>query len=60
MKVAGLELDQVYLMLLPDALEVPASEDRTLAQVWAEVVDEHPTVDIASLGGTALQSNRFH
>ena len=59
-KVAGLELDQMYLMLLPDALQVPASEDRTLAQVWAEVMDEHPTVDVASLGGPALQSNRLH
>jgi hypothetical protein len=59
-KVAGFELDQVHLTLLPDALEVPASEDRTLAKVRAKVVDEHPTVDVASPGGTALQSNRFH
>jgi hypothetical protein len=59
-KVAGLELDDMHLRLLPDTFQVTASKYRPLAQVRAEVVDEHPTVDVASLGGSAVQSNRFH
>jgi hypothetical protein len=34
-KVARLELDEVHLRLLPDALEVPASKHRAFAQVRA-------------------------
>ena len=41
-------------------LDVPGAEHRPLAQVRTEVVHEHPTVDVASLGGPALQSNRLH
>jgi hypothetical protein len=48
--VTRLELDQVHLGLLADALEVPAAQDRSLAKVGAEVVDQHPAVDVTSLG----------
>jgi hypothetical protein len=48
--VAWLELDQVYLGCLADALEVPASQYSPLAQVWAQVVDQDPAVDVTSLG----------
>ena len=60
MKVAWLELNEVHLAGLPDALQVPASEHRPLAQVRTEVVHEHPTVDVASLGGSAPQPDGFH
>lgn len=49
MEIAWLQLDKVDLARLPDTLEVPASEHGPLAQFRAEVVDQHPSVDVTSL-----------
>jgi hypothetical protein len=49
MEVAWLQLDKVDLARLPDALEVPASKHCPFAQIRAEVVDQHPPVDVTSL-----------
>jgi hypothetical protein len=48
--VTRLELDQVYLGRLADAFQVAASQNRSLAQVGAEVVDQDPAIDVTSLG----------
>jgi hypothetical protein len=50
MHVTWLELDKVHLVGLPDTLEVAPAQDRSLAQVRAEIVDEHPAVNVTSLG----------
>src|SRR5882762_5952870 len=59
-EVAGFKLDEVHLAGLPDLLEMPASEDRPLAQVGPQVVNEHTAVDVTSLCFGSLQSYRFH
>src|SRR5712671_3577194 len=59
-EVAGFELDEVHLAGLPDLLEMPASEDRPLAQVRAKIVNEHAAVDVTSLCFGSLQPYRFH
>jgi len=50
MDVTGFQLDYVHLRRLPDAFEVAAPQDCSLAQVRAEVVDQDPAVDVTSLG----------
>jgi hypothetical protein len=60
MNVAWFELDEVYLAGLPDSLEVPAAEHRSLAQVRAKVVNQHAAVDVTPLGRSSIQSNRLH
>jgi hypothetical protein len=50
MHVTWLELDKVHLAGLPDTLEVAPAQDRSLAQVRAEIVDQHPAVNVTSLG----------
>ena len=60
MKIARFELDKVYLARLPDSLEVPATEHRSLAKVRAEVMNQHTAVDVTPFGGSPVQPNRFH
>lgn len=60
MKIARFELDKVYLARLPDSLEVPAAEHGPLAQVRAQVVNQHAAVDVTPFGGSSIQPNRFH
>jgi hypothetical protein len=49
-QVTSFELDQVHLGRLADTLEVPASQHSSLTKIGAEVVDQHPAVDVTSLG----------
>jgi len=59
-EVTGFELDEVNFARLADAFEVPGFEHSPLAQVGAEVVDQHATFNISTLGGSALQPNSLH
>ena len=59
-EVARFELYEVHLAGLPDSLEVPACEDRSLAQVGPQVMNEHATVDVAAFRGGSVQPDRFH
>jgi hypothetical protein len=45
---------------LADAFEVPGFEHGPFAQVGAEVVDQHATFNISTLGGSPLQPNSLH
>jgi hypothetical protein len=45
---------------LSDSLEVPASEHGPLAQVRAQVVNQHPAVYVTALRPGSLQPNRLH
>jgi cysteinyl-tRNA synthetase len=58
-EITRFKLHQVHLGGLANPLQVTASEHGPLAQVRPEVVDEHPSVDVTSLGVSALQSNCF-
>jgi cysteinyl-tRNA synthetase len=60
MYVSGLELHHVDLASLVNTVKVARLEDRTLAQVRPEVVDEHASFNVARLGGSPLEANRLH
>ncbi|TMF10518.1 MAG: hypothetical protein E6I29_09405 [Chloroflexi bacterium] len=59
-QVAGLELDDVDLAALPQACEVLFAQDCPLAQVRAEVVDEHASFYVSGGGGTSVKAKCFH
>jgi hypothetical protein len=59
MNVVGLELHDVDVARLPDALEVLCAEHRALTQVRTKVVNEHATNHVL-LCRRAVQSSRSH
>jgi len=59
-QVARLELDDVDLAALPQAFDVLLAQDRALAQVGAEVVDEHASFYVSDGDGTSVKAMGFH
>jgi len=56
MQVTWLELDDVDLAAVTDAVEVLLTQDRALAQIGAKVVDEHASFYVAGRGGTSVEA----
>src|SRR5262245_12948285 len=59
-EVAGLQLDDMDLARLPDALEVALLEHGPLAQVGAQVVDEYASFYVCGVGGRPVEADGLH
>ena len=57
---ARFELHEVHLAGLPHTLEVPPPEDRSLAQIGPQVMNEDAAVHVAAFRGGSVQPDRFH
>ena len=56
MQVTWLELDDVDLAAVTDAVEVLLTQDRALAQIGAKVVDEHASFYVAGRSLLAIEA----
>ena len=60
MQIAGLQLYDMDLGELAGALEMVPVQDRALAQVGPEVVDEYASFNVAGRDRPAVKANRAH
>jgi hypothetical protein len=59
-QVARLELNEVDLAVLTDALEVLLAQHSPLAEVGPEVMNEHASFNVAGSGYRPVETNCFH